>query len=40
MIGQIKARLVASPLRYALYAIQSGNPDHLAAAKSQLGGQA
>jgi macrolide phosphotransferase len=39
MIRQIKARLVASPLRYALYAIQTGNPGHLAAAKSQLGGQ-
>lgn len=37
MTEQIKARHAASPLRYGLFAITTGNQDHLAAAKAQLG---
>lgn len=37
MIEQIKARHVASPLRYAIFALNTGSEEHLAAAKTQLG---
>jgi macrolide phosphotransferase len=37
MTEQIKARHVASPVRYGLFAITTQNQDHLAAAKAQLG---
>lgn len=37
MIEQVSARHGASPLRYAVFALDSNNPDHIAAAKMQLG---
>jgi macrolide phosphotransferase len=37
MIEQISARHGASPLRYAVFALDSNNADHIASAKMQLG---
>ncbi len=37
MPDQIEARLAAAPIRYGVFAIESGHAEHLAAAKTQLG---
>jgi macrolide phosphotransferase len=34
---QIKARHFTAPIRYGVFALESQNPDHMAAAKAQLG---
>lgn len=37
MVEHIKERHAASPIKYGIFAIDTGNPQHLAAAKAQLG---